>query len=263
MRTMKSRLLLIRNSAEGAIAKAESIYEAMLGNSNNISQGNFTKIEVTDLEILFALYDELFFFGLLQELLRKEKRGKLNFRLSKRMTRAGGKTTRIHRGKHKARIPCEIPVYEIAISVPLLFQSFTDVKRPITINGRVCKDRLEALQRIFEHELIHILELLLWGKSSCFQPNFRSLVQQIFAHTDVTHQMVTQSERALVNFGIKIGDRVRFQDDGEELSGFVNRITKRATILVKNEKGIPYSDGKRYVKYYVPISRLRISKSTK
>lgn len=259
---IKSRLLLIRNSVEEVVTKAESIYEAMLRNSNDISQGNFTKIGVTDLEILFALYDELFFSGLFQELFRKEDRGTVHFRLSKRMTRVGGKTTRIQKGMQNASNLREAPVYEIAISIPLLFQSFTDVERPVTINGRICKDRLEALQRVFEHEMIHILEMLLWGKSSCFQPNFKSLARQIFAHTDVTHQMVTQSERALINFGIKIGDRVSFKDEGKQLLGFVNRITKRATILVENKKGTPYSDGKRYVKYYVPISRLQRSTAT-
>jgi hypothetical protein len=37
----------------------------------------------------------------------------------------------------------------------------------------------------------------------------------------------------------------------------VNRITRRATILVEDSRGERFSDGKRYLKYYVPIHQLR------
>ncbi|MFX0115432.1 MAG: SprT-like family protein [Candidatus Hodarchaeota archaeon] len=250
-------MTMIRNSPEEVIAKTRSIYQAMLRNSKRITQGNFTKIGVTDLERLFSLYDRIFFSGLLQELLHRKNSGILQFRLSKRMARVGGKTTRTLKRLQQRGNSREVPVYEIAISAQLLFQTFKDVKRTVIINGIICKDRLEALQRIFEHELIHILEMVLWGKSSCSKANFRSLARQIFAHTDINHQLVTQREIALVNFGIGIGDKVSFKDDGKLATGYVNRITKRATILVESEKGAPYSNGKRYIKYYVPISDLQ------
>jgi len=38
--------------------------------------------------------------------------------------------------------------------------------------------------------------------------------------------------------------------------GTVNRITKRATVLVEDPEGEPYSDGKRYRKYLVPLQLL-------
>ena len=37
----------------------------------------------------------------------------------------------------------------------------------------------------------------------------------------------------------------------------VNRITRRATILVEHPKGQSYSDGKRYLKFYIPLPLLR------
>ena len=40
------------------------------------------------------------------------------------------------------------------------------------------------------------------------------------------------------------------------LAGRVNRITKRATVLVEDIGGQPYSDGLRYKIYYVPIAHL-------
>ena len=49
---------------------------------------------------------------------------------------------------------------------------------------------------------------------------------------------------------------MRFQFDGVEHKGVVNRISKRATVLVKDRKGQPYSDGKHYTKFYVPVQFL-------
>ena len=38
--------------------------------------------------------------------------------------------------------------------------------------------------------------------------------------------------------------------------GVVNRITRRATILVESDAGTAYSDGKRYLKFYIPLTML-------
>lgn len=252
---MKSQLVTLRHTSEEVATKTKTIYEAVVQTSENIKQGNFAKLGIADLETLFDLYDNIFFSGLLRKQLREKNSGALRFRLSKRMTRAGGKTTCIQKKLQRCDGPKEA-TYEIAISMPLLVQTFKDVRRTVSINGLVCRDRLEALQRIFEHELIHIAEMLAWGKSSCSRSNFQSLARQIFGHKDVTHQLVTQRERALVNFDIKVGDTVAFEYNGNRLTGFVNRITKRATILVENKKGDAYSNGKRYSKYYVPLSEL-------
>jgi hypothetical protein len=46
------------------------------------------------------------------------------------------------------------------------------------------------------------------------------------------------------------------------LTGRVNRLTKRATVLVEAPEGESFSDGHRYRKYYVPIVHLRASHST-
>jgi hypothetical protein len=40
--------------------------------------------------------------------------------------------------------------------------------------------------------------------------------------------------------------------------GRVNRITKRATVLVEDPDGVKYSNGLRYRTYYVPIACLEL-----
>ncbi len=92
---------------------------------------------------------------------------------------------------------------------------------------------------------------------SCSAPRFKGLAWNYFGHTATKHDLVTQPERASHRFGLRLGDRVAFVFDGVRRVGVVRRITRRATILVESAAGAPYSDGKRYEKFYVPLGQLR------
>jgi hypothetical protein len=99
--------------------------------------------------------------------------------------------------------------------------------------------------------------MLSWDDSSCKAPRFQTIARRFFGHTDHRHQLITPRERAMVKFGVRPGRRVRFRFNGRELAGIVNRITRRATVLVEDPKGEPFSDGRRYLTYYVPPEMLR------
>ena len=243
------RVAALRFDAETVAARTARIHQLVLEQSGHMREGNFTSIATGDLVCLFDLYNVDFFGGLLKQLL--QQRGTpLFFKLSRRMTSAGGKTYLYHRHGRPTH-------YEIGISTTLLYQTFADVQRTVRVNGLVCKDRLEALQRIFEHELLHLLELLVWGRSSCAESNFKALAGNIFAHSDTTHDLVTPRERAHAAHGIRPGDTVEFTHEGTRHRGIVNRITRRATVLVEDSRGIPHNDGKRYLKFYVPLTQLK------
>ena len=229
--------------------KCAEVRAAVLGASEWLDGPNFETIHPDDLERMAAEYDRVFFNGRVFGLLGDTD---LRFRLSKRMTRLGGTTTRFVRRDD----PTDVS-YEIAVSTTLLFQTFSDVQRSVVVNGLKCGDRFEALQRVFEHELIHLIELLVWGDSSCSRGRFQSMAARFFGHSDHRHQLVTSRERAEVNFGVRPGGRVRFNLDGASYVGVVNRITKRATVLVEDGSGNRYSDGKRYLKFYVPLGMLQ------
>ena len=233
-------------------ARQRQIYETVLRESKYLDGGNFSRVHPDDIRRLFDLYDDLFFEGGCRELLGDSP---LDFRLSKRMTRAGGMATRreVLEGKG-GHVRTE---YEIAVSATLLFQTFQDDHRSVVMSGIECRDRLEALQRIVEHEMTHLVEMLIWVKSSCSAPRFQSIANRFFGHTDHQHQLITPREHALTKFGIRAGDRVSFRCDGQHHVGRVNRITRRATVLVEDKRGQPYSDGKRYVKFYVPVGMLK------
>jgi len=251
---MPANLLQIVEStmlgANQIAARTKHIHAAVLNKSKHIDDPNFTTIHPADLELLFAEYDERFFDGQIRKSLGTVQ---LHFGLSKRMTSSGGKTA------HYTDRADRKQWYEISVSTTILFGCFGgDDHRPITASGIVCHDRLDALQRVMEHELVHLVEMLLWDKSSCAKPRFHSITLRFFEHTENRHQLITPKEKAIVKYGIKPGIAVRFRFDGVEHKGVVNRINKRATVLVEDCKGQQYSDGKHYAKFYVPVQLLEV-----
>lgn len=252
-RTMTSALRsLVETSNLGAsevASRTRSIRQAVLRESSYLDGADFTAIHPSDLQRLFDAYDRWFFDGHVGGALGATP---LRFRLSSRLTSAGGKVAR-----YASRGQSSRSSYEISVSTTLLFQCFTDDDhRAIRVAGVACADRLEALQRVLEHELIHLVEMLLWTRSRCAGRRFQSIAARVFGHRDHTHELITPGERALATFGIRSGSRVRFRYAGADYTGVVNRITRRATVLVPDPRGVPYSDGHRYATFYVPVEML-------
>jgi hypothetical protein len=252
-----AQLMALRHTATEVAQKAKHIYNTVLDRSSAIRAGNFTSIGESDLELLFDLYDLEFFEGLLKRMLRSAQVGKIGLRLSSRMTRAAAKTYLRRSRQRTASGVVEHVSYEIAVSSFLLFQTFREPGRTAIVTGLECRDRLEALQRVFEHELLHLAEFLASGRSSCASESFQALSRSIFGHAGVHHDLVTRPQLAAETFGIRTGDRVRFEHEGVTRTGLVNRITKRATVLVEDPRGRPFSDGHRYALFYVPLTMLR------
>lgn len=253
----QAKLASLLYAPEEARTRTRRIYEELLDGSPQVRSGNFTKIASDDLERLFHLYDRGFFRGFLAEMLQEDRAYPMAFRLSRRLTRAAGQTIRLVRRIKQGGRVVDQPEYEISVSTTLLFNTFQDVDREIIVGGLVCADRLEALQRIFEHELLHLAEFLGWGRSSCSAENFHALSRRIFAHEGVRHDLVTPREQAAETFGVRVGDAVEFLMEGARLRGRVNRITRRATVLVEHPSGVLFTDGRRYQTFYVPLALLR------
>jgi hypothetical protein len=221
-----------------------------------LGRANFTHLTPLDLEAWFEAYDATFFRGAVRQALR-ECQSPLHFAFSSRLTRSGGLTKqyRPRRVKPRPRLPAAR--YEIVLSRTLLLHSFDGVDRPVRVNGLLCRDRLEAALRIFEHEFIHLLEMLELGVSSCDQSLFRDTARKLFGHQTTKHELILPHEHASLTRGLRIGDRVQFDTPMGPLVGLLNRITKRATVLVEHPRGVRYRDGRTYVKYYVPLALLK------
>jgi hypothetical protein len=249
------RLIGLHYPQAEVATRVRAIYEMVLRTSPHITSGNFTCFAPSDLAQMFDLYDEKFFDGGVRQLV-KASGAPLAFALSRRLTRSAGVTKRFAARRRPGAPPAAAVRYEIALSSTLLFQTFTDVHRTIRVNGVVCNDRLEAMQRVFEHEMLHLIEMLILGKSNCDADNYKVLAWNYFAHSETRHDLVTQKERAHAKFNVRVGDRVAFTFEGVRHVGVVNRITRRATVLVESATGEPYADGKRYLKFYIPLSML-------
>ncbi len=232
------------------IAKMQrEIHQQTLLLSRTIDRPNFTRVSREDLVRMIQMYDDRFFGG---KILPTAQAEGLSFQFSSRMTRVAGKlVTHYPDGDHDGRRE-----FELVLSSTLLFQTFEDVNRSVEVTGRLCQDRLEAMQRVAEHELVHLVEMLIWNDGNCSESRFQSIAHRYFGHTDYRHDLITQRERALMKFNIRVGDQVRFPYDGRVLTGRVNRITRRATVLVPNAQGEKFSDGGRYLRFYVPLEQL-------
>ena len=231
---------------------SRSIYQYVLTNSRCVRQGNFDDINNSDLGLLFQVTDEHFFDGEVGRLCEQQASRPLSFRLSTRMTTSGGMTTM--QSSNSRRNPTV--EFEIAIATTPLFATFSQETTAI-VSGIRCRDRLEALQRIMEHEMVHLIEMLLWNDSNCSAKPFKNIVKRFFGHTKSNHQLLTPSDLAKKRLGIGPGDQVTFTLEGRQLRGHVNRITKRATVLVEHPSGSVYTDGRKYHKFYVPLNRLK------
>lgn len=247
------------------------IHSEVLQLSRSMNSANFTRIDHDDLRRMAMLYDREFFGSRLLPTIGRER---VKFGLSSRMTRVAGKLVTLH-GGGRSRTPglrvedrpggqpfSDPRRFELVLSTTLLFQAFADVDRPISVTGLRCVDRLEAMQRVCEHELVHLMEIYFWHDSSCNGSRFQGIATRLFGHTEHRHDLITQSERAARNFDIRVGSAVEFWHEGKRISGWVNRITRRATVLVEDDRGERFSDGRTYRRYYVPLEKLRRPPST-
>ena len=214
--------------------------------SSYAREPDFARLHIDDLSFLFVAYDTRFLNGLCGQLLGPEG---VTFRLSSRMTRAAGKTTCFRRLDGTTR-------FEIAVATSVLFDGFLADDPEVTVCGLPCGNRLEALQRLFEHELVHLAEWLCWDESHCGRNRFQDIATRLFGHRAHTHRLITRPHRA-AKLGFTVGARVKFRYRGRWLHGRVNRITKRVTVLVDDPTGELWSDGRHYVRYYVPLGELR------
>lgn len=230
--------------------RRKEIIKRIINGSDCLDGGVISCISVKDLELLFELYDDLFLYNWFKNFFR----GKMKFSLSKRMTKSAGLTLC---PKNIARLKPEDLVIEIRIGVDFFFQ-YNKVSGDKMVCGIKTDNALDALLLVFEHELCHVLEFINFTKSSCKGKRFRQIAGNLFGHKESYHKLPTNRQIAGHNLGIRVGDIVSFSFKGQRLTGFIYGINKRATVMVRNNKGaLIDSKGNRYSRYYVPLAELK------
>ncbi|WP_291722999.1 SprT-like domain-containing protein [Bernardetia sp.] len=244
------KLLNYKYTNEEIEQRFDKIRQQVFIQSKQIKTENFSVVSNDDIKLIFNLYDTHFFDNYFKE---NEVTSKMAFDWSKKMTSAGGKLMYY-------KVTKQNPVqFRMRISAYLIFNSFkNDSAKTVNLAGFQTKNRLEALMHVIEHEIIHLVEFLAFGDSSCRKDNFKKLANHIFGHTAFTHQLLTGRMEALKEYDLKVGDWVNFSFDGKEYTGFIHRITKRATVMALDKNG-EYKDnkGNRFKKYYILLKYLK------
>jgi predicted SprT family Zn-dependent metalloprotease len=242
-------LLNLKYSDFEITEKRNKIYRQFISTSLNVKNGVITKISEEDLKLLFDLYNSIFFKGYFDD----DFKSRIKFSLSSRMTRSAGKTIY---PKNLINMKVQDAAFEIRMGVDFFFKYY-EINEDKLVNGIKTKDSLEAFQLVFEHELCHLIELREFRTSDCKKDRFKTIAYNIFEHRDVYHALPTNAQIASAKYGFKIGDKVSFVFEDKKYKGIINNINKRATVMVRDERGV-YMDTKknRYTKYYVPIEKL-------
>lgn len=229
--------------------KRELIKKILYEQSKNIKTVDFIKISDTDLFILYNLYDEIF----LESWFKENFKGEIKFKMSRQLSRAAGNTKT---KKNIATIKPEDIEFEIKISVNHL-TNFDKIDRSKYVGGIEAKNKLDSLLLVFEHELCHVIEFLIYKKSDCNKQIFKNLIFDLFGQNETTHKLVSMREANYQEFGLVPGDKVIFENDGVEFNGFITKINKRAIVMSPSIYG-KYVDktGQHYTKYYIPLSCL-------
>jgi len=215
---------------------------------NRFARGNFSAEELTprSLQELFYLYDEIF----LEQFFLRDFRGRIDFSLSRRMTRTAGKVL-FPRGGNPL-----CGHYEIRLSLSLL-KNMEAMGKPVIINGLEAQKCLAACQLVLEHEICHVLEFCIWKETSCRRERFRKISRGLFGHRGQKHNLPPPGAVTGQRTGLKPGDTVGFSFRGVEYIGFIYRLGRGATVMVSDPQG-DYRDrkGRRYRKFYLPAERL-------
>lgn len=230
------------------VGKRKLLMSRFSREARNVQSGKFSSISIKDLYFLFDLYNDIFF-----EMELEDPLVIINFSLSKRMTKSAGKTIFKRQTQVNTLVPC---MFEIRIGVDFFF-NYDLTKKNKQVCGIETTSSLEALLLVFEHELCHVIERLCFGDSDCSKERYKEIAMNLFGHTASHHQLPTYKQIAYEHLDLKVGDIVYFTFEGKQQKGIINRITKRATVMVKNKSG-NYQDGKgnRYKKFYVPLTLL-------
>lgn len=228
-------------------SKRREISKLLMEKSRNIKNETISALSAADLEILFRLYDEIFF----ESWFKQNYKGKLKFSVSRQMTRSAG-LTRCPRNINSIR-PEEL-VIEVKIGIDFFFH-YGLIEGSGMVGGIDTGSSLEALQLVLEHELCHVIEFILFGRSSCKGERFRTMAGNLFGHTESCHKLPTHRQIAVEKLGVNIGDTVSFTFEGKKHTGVLYNLKKRAVVMVRDKNGmLADKQGKRYSKYYVPIN---------
>ena len=159
------------------VQKRKQIFEEFLELSENVEDGNFKTISTYDLKLLFELYDKVFFHSDF----RNQYEGSLRFSFSKRMTRSAGLTLC---PQNISTLQPKDVIIEFRFGINFFFNYDLSHKEKF-VSGVKTHNALEALQLVLEHEICHVIEFILYHRSSCKGKRFKTIAAVIMHYLQI------------------------------------------------------------------------------
>ena len=200
---------------------------------------------------MFAAYDQAFSTSLQTP----SGNRRLRFRLSPRMTKAGGTTARFapRRAKSSTKSPSPAVCSSMASASRIADHRVRPgLREPPGGTAAHLRARNGAPDRAVVLADQQLLRAALSGHRTPPLSASRT-------HAPADH--AARTGRAIGNTRGVEGDASTSK--GRDSTGRVNRLTKRATVLVEDPEGERFSDGGRYRRYYVPIVHLRLAEGVR
>ena len=148
----------------------DKIYNKFIDYKDSVGDMN-----VYHLKEIFEIYDDECFEGDMQKYIYNKKYV-LEFRTS-------GEKTFTTEGI------C-LTTCNYTITIPINY--FSRVKGVVNVAGHMCKDQLECLIRVMEHELTHLIIFMLCDDNNIAEEHgrlFMDVLHKLFRHTDYRHYM--------------------------------------------------------------------------
>lgn len=197
---------------------------------------NFTTLSNKQLEDMFKIYDKIFFDGQLRRKLKSEG-SSLEFQVSASKGHSvAGSCRMIPSGK-----VCD---FVIKISKHMFLEKFRSENETLRANGLLCTNRLECLQIVFEHELVHMImglwkvqeqAIQLGRKKSWYGGHgfvFKCLVKERFGQTDIRHNLSSGDiSTYLSRDETNLGQTVSFEYQGQTIHGTITKKNPRSALV--------------------------------
>ena len=145
-------------------------------------KNSVTEMTAEELHDFFNMYDNLCFDGDIQKFITEAKFS-LKFKTF-------GESTFTTTGICMPSGSNGDQICDYTITIPIEF--FKNAKKPTNVAGHMCNDQLECLQRVIEHEMVHLIIFMFCTDRFITDQHgelFMNMVKDLFGHTDYRHYL--------------------------------------------------------------------------
>lgn len=207
---------------------------------------NFESLNPQDTQLLFELIDRHFLLGKLSEWL-KANNSRLTVTPNTKLTSTGGRCI-MQRDPITHSYKKTNCVFRIDLAPRILLETFKKGEVCHSSGGVKCCSRLECLQLILEHELVHLLVDLFCpelstktGKTIHHGAAFKRLILNLFGQTEVKHRLLlgdasAMEAQAAQAKALRVGDKIQVRNKDGTLA--ILTVTKKPGKARVSARGI-------------------------